>query len=115
MSPRLKYQRLTVKLSSTSRSRFRTESGLRRSASPRKKRTQNVPQTSGLLIFSPPKAPGPPRAIPHATCGPVKTSVTRPVSSAILACAIWPALPDHALNVQTPSLKVDSVTRPFVG
>lgn len=56
-----------------------------------KKTRQNAPQTHGLLIAVPPKAPGEPRAIPHATCGPVQASVTSPVESTTVPCAISPA------------------------
>ena len=78
MSPLLKYQSENVKLSSTSRSRLRRLSRRRGSASPSSKTTQNPSQIGLLLIFFPPNAPGPPRAIPHATCGPVNASLTVP-------------------------------------
>jgi hypothetical protein len=55
------------------------------------------------LIFSPPNAPRPPRAIFHATCGPVHASVTAPLASSSLPVAISPASPDHTFTVQTPS------------
>ena len=79
MSPRLKNQSETENESRTSRSRFRTLSGRRRSASPSRKTTQKPSQIGTLLICLPPKAPSPPRAIFHATCGPVQASVTSPL------------------------------------
>ena len=71
MSPRLKYQSETENDSIITRSRFRSEKSLRQSASPIRNAAQKPSQTGYELIFVPPNAPGPPRAIPHATCGPV--------------------------------------------
>ena len=53
------------------------------------------------LIVLPPNAPAPPRAIVHATCGPVQASFTRPVSSSTLPSTIWPASPDHAFTIHS--------------
>ena len=50
-------------------------------------------QTEYELIVVPPKAPGPPRAIPQATCGPVQAEVTTPVASTTVPVAISPAGP----------------------
>jgi hypothetical protein len=74
--------------SSTSRSRFRSESGRRRSASPSTKIAQNESQSQTLLIVFPPNAPAPPRAIDHATCGPVHASSTSPERSSTFASTI---------------------------
>ena len=103
MSPRLKNQSEIENDSSARRSRLRSESGRRRSASPSKKTAQSPSQTSGLLMSFPPNAPGPPRAIFHATCGPVHASETRPVRSSTRPSAICPASPHqtrtcHALR-----------------
>ena len=57
----------------------------------------------------PPNAPGPPRAIFHATCGPVHASSTAPVASSTVPVAISPALPEKTLTVQVPFEKVASV------
>ena len=76
MSPRLKYQRLTENESSTIRSSVRSETSRRQSSSPIRKTAQNPSHTGRLLIRFPPNAPGTPRAIFHATCGPVHASVT---------------------------------------
>src|SRR2546422_10452075 len=57
MFPSLKYQSETENDSSASRSRFRSDSGLRKSASPSKKATQKASQTGQELIFLPPNAP----------------------------------------------------------
>jgi hypothetical protein len=62
-----------------------------------------------LLIFRPPKAPGEPRAIFHATCGPVHASTTVPVASSTLPVAISPAAPDQTLTVHVPFWNVASV------
>ena len=100
-SPWLKYQSEAVGESRKSRSRLRSENGRRQSPSPRRKTTQNVPQTHGLLIAVPPNAPGEPRAIPHATCGPVNASVTAPVASTTVPWAISPAFPHQILTVHS--------------
>ena len=47
----------------------------------------------------PPNAPGRPRAIFHATCGPVHASTTWPSSSATVPVAISPASPDQTFTV----------------
>ena len=88
-----------MKESSASRSRLRSESGRRRFASPARKTAQKPSQSHGLLIVLPPNAPAPPRAIDHATCGPVHASTTTPVSSATFPSTICPALPDHAFTI----------------
>ena len=100
MSPLLKYHSENVKLSSTSRSRLRRLTRRRRSASPSRKAAQNASQIGLLLIFVPPNAPGPPRAIPHATCGPVNASMTVPDWSSTFPCATSPAAPEVTLTVQ---------------
>ena len=117
MSPRLKYQRLTENESSTSRSSVRSESTRRQSIRPTRKTTQNPSQTGRLLIRAPPKAPGTPRAIFHATCGPVHASVTLASWSSTLPVAISPALPDHTPTVQLPVFgsNVAAVIRPRCG
>ena len=50
------------------------------------------------LIFFPPNAPDCPRAIAHATCGPVHASVTAPVRSSTRPVAISPAGPDQTFT-----------------
>ena len=50
----------------------------------------------------PPKAPLPPRAIVHATCGPVHASVTAFVTSSTFPLAISPALVSNTLTFQQP-------------
>jgi len=67
------------------------------------------------LIFSPPNAPVYPRAIFHATCGPVHASVTTPVWSSTRPVATSPALPDQTFTVQVPCLNVASVAAGAVG
>ena len=62
------------------------------------------------MIFRPPNAPGDPRAIFHATCGPVHASVTTPWTSSTLPVAISPALPEKTFTVHVPFAKVASVT-----
>ena len=97
-SPWLKNHSDAVGESRKSRSRLRSEKSRRKSTSPTKKTRQKAPQTQGLLIVVPPKAPGEPRAIPQATCGPVHASVTSPVASTTVPWAISPAemfLPLH--------------------
>ena len=116
-SPWLKNQSDAVGESSITRSRFRTESGRRKSASPSRNTTQKIPQTQGLLIFTPPKAPLPPRAIFHATCGPVHASVTTPLASSTVPSAISPAFPHQILTAQLDVFLsyVSSSTRPSTG
>ena len=46
----------------------------------------------------PPNEPSPPRAIFHATCGPVHASVTGRVVSSTTACATCPASPDQTFT-----------------
>src|SRR5690349_14203579 len=111
MSPRLKYQSETENESSASRSRLRRLSGRRRSARPKKKSAQKPSQSGTLLTSLPPKAPGEPRAIFHATCGPAQASVTAPLVSSTLPVATSPALPHQTLTVQTFFLKVVSTVR----
>src|SRR4029450_192469 len=53
----------------------------------------------------PPNEPGRPRAIFHATWGPVHACVTRPVRSSTVTSATSPALPDQALTVQSRVLE----------
>jgi hypothetical protein len=65
--------------SSISRSRLRSERIRDQSARPKKKTPQKASQIERLFSFVPPKAPGEPRAIFHATCGPVHASTTLPV------------------------------------
>ena len=50
----------------------------------------------------PPNAPSPPRAIDHATCGPVHASMTTFVTSSTLPLAISPAFVSKTLTVQQP-------------
>src|SRR5439155_23428398 len=96
--PLLKYQSETLNETSASRSRFRSESGRRKSASPIRKEAQNPSQMGRLLISLPPKAPLYPRAIFQATCGPVQASVTTPVASCTRPVATSPTL---SIEVQT--------------
>jgi hypothetical protein len=93
-----------VKERSTSRSRLRTDNGRRKSARPSRNAAQNVSQIHGVLIFRP-NAPLPPRAIDQATCGPVRASVTRALSSSTVALTICPASgrEDQTLTSHTPS------------
>src|SRR5829696_8970939 len=92
ISARLKNQSEIEKERSARRSRFRTESGLRQFAGPSRKTAQNESQIHGSLILRP-NAPSYPRAIFHATCGPVQASVTRTEESSTRARTIWPASP----------------------
>jgi hypothetical protein len=71
---------------------------------------QNVSHSQGSLIFSPPNDPLTPRAMPHATCGPVSASVISPLESSTVPFATSPALPDHTSTVQSPRLYVAPVT-----
>jgi hypothetical protein len=100
-----------------SRSRLRSESGRLRSASPRRKTAQKAPQIHGSLIAEPPNAPGEPRAIPHATCGPVHASTTAPLESSTVPCAISPAAPHQIFTVHWPVFAeyVSSSTSPCRG
>src|SRR2546426_4804075 len=91
MSPRLKNQSEAVNESIATRSRLRTLRGRRQSARPIRNAAQKTSQTQGSLIFLPPNAPSYPRAIFHATCGPVHASVTRVVLSSTFPVAITPA------------------------
>src|SRR6266568_27860 len=100
MSPLLKYQSEAEKATRTKRSRFRSESGRRRFPSPIRKTAQKPSQTQVLLRSFPPKAPDPPRAIVHATCGPVHASVTFPVRLSTRPVAISPAAPHQTFTVQ---------------
>src|SRR5207247_5585625 len=111
MSPRLKKASETENERSTSRSTLRRENGRRRSPSPTTKSRQNASQTYGFISVFPPNASGLPRAIFHATCGPVQASVTRPVRSSTVTRAISPASPDHAFtdHVREVESKVASV------
>src|SRR6476659_824713 len=78
--PSLKYQRETVKEASASRSRLRSEKIRRQSNSPTTNRSSSGPKIQGSLIFFP-NAPFEPRAIDHATCGPVQADWMAPVLS----------------------------------
>ena len=80
---------------------MRTESGRRRSASPSRKTRQKASHTYGFWSVFPPKEPSPPRAIFHATCGPVHASFTTPVRSSTTACTTCPARPDHAFTTHS--------------
>ena len=80
-----------------------------------KKSAQKPSQRAVLLISFPPNAPGLPRAIFQATCGPVQASVTAPLVSSTLPVAISPASPHQMLTVQTLFLKVVSTTRRVCG
>src|SRR3954453_7612189 len=117
MSPWLKYQSEAVGDSSIRTSRLRTDSGLRKSASPSRKTRQNAPHTHGSLIFAPANAPLYPRPIFHATCGPVQASSTTPLASSTRPSAISPALPDQIFTVQLESVEeyVSSSTSDFLG
>src|SRR5436190_8519377 len=110
MSPRLKNHKETENERSINRSRLRNDRIRLQSTSPSRKTPQNASQTERLLIFVPPNAPGDPRAIVHATCGPVHASRTVPVASSTLPVAISPAAPDQTLTVHAPSENVASVT-----
>jgi hypothetical protein len=50
-----------------------------------------------------------PRAIDHATCGPVQAWSTLPVASSTVPVAISPALPDHTSTLHEPFAYVASV------
>ena len=54
------------------------------------------------MIFAPPKAPFPPRAIFHATWGPVHASVTRAARSSMRPDAISPAGSQSTRRFQQP-------------
>ena len=86
----------------------RTACASRRARAGRARRTTSHNQ--GSLIFAPPNAPLSPRAIPHATCGPVNASVTSPLASSTVPFAISPAAPDQTFTVQSPRLYVASVS-----
>src|SRR5581483_9963291 len=102
MWPWLKYQSETENESSATRSRLRNLNGRRRSARPRRNAAQKPSQTGRLLILFPPKPePPPPRAIVHATCGPVHASVVIPLASSTRPLAISPAFPDHTFTSQS--------------
>ena len=81
---------------------MRSENSRRKSPRPTRKTRQNAPQIQGLLIAVPPKAPGEPRAIPQATCGPVHASTTLPSASSTLPSAISPASPHQIFTVHSP-------------
>ena len=117
MWPWLKYQSETENESNASRSRFRRLNGRRRSPRPSRKAAQKPSQTGRLLIFLPPKAPLPPRAIAQATCGPVKASVTIALRSSTRPPAICPALPDQTFASQSRYFEsyVACLTRVFFG
>src|SRR5918911_3399750 len=102
MSPLLKYQSETENERKATRSRFRSDSSRRRSARPSRKTRQKPPQIHGSLILSPPNAPLYPRAIFHATCGPVHASSTAPLWSSTRPVAISPAAPHQIFTVQQP-------------
>src|SRR5579872_338788 len=117
MLPRLKNHSETVNDSIISRSRLRSEKRRRQSTRPSRKSAQKPSHTVGELIFLPPNAPEPPRAIDHATWGPVQASVTSPVVSSMRPSAISPAFPHHTLTVQLlyGLLYFAWVTRPLFG
>ena len=52
-----------------------------------------------VLRILPPNEPTRPRAIPHATWGPVNASITCPSASSTFPRAISPARPDHTITV----------------
>ena len=110
-SPRLKNASEIENERSTSRSRFLIARGRRQSASPTRNTRQIATHTAGFRRVFPPNAPCRPRAICQATCGPVRTSDTRPVVSSIITWAICPASPDHAFttHVRVSGLNVASV------
>src|SRR4051812_6720732 len=110
MWPWLKNHSETDSETSADRSTVRSPSGRRQSTSPSRNRTQNESHSQGLLIFSPPNAPFTPRAMPHATCGPVNAAVTSPLASSTVPFATSPASPDHTCTVQSPRLYDASVT-----
>ena len=60
----------------------------------------NGSHTHHAFSVLPPNAPGRPRAIFHATWGPVQASETRPSASETLPVAISPAAPDQTCTVQ---------------
>ena len=109
MWPWLKNHSETDSETSASRSTVRRPNGLRQSTSPSRNSAQNESHNQGSLIFAPPNAPFVPRAIPHATWGPVNASVTSPLASSTVPFAISPAAPDHTFTVQSPRLYVASV------
>ena len=63
---------------------------------------QNPSQTEVLLIFAPPNAPLPPRAIFQATCAPVHASVMRAARSSTRPDAISPAGSQSTRRFQQP-------------
>ena len=67
ISPRLKNQSEAENETRTSRSKLRSDSGLRRSASPSRKTAQRPNHTATESSTLPPNAPDPPRAIFQAT------------------------------------------------
>jgi hypothetical protein len=67
MLPWLKYQSDTENERNITRSTVRSENSRRQSMRPIRNAAQNPSHTGYELIFLPPKAPGPPRAIPQAT------------------------------------------------
>jgi hypothetical protein len=87
----LKNHKEAEKERSISRSRVSHEIGRRKSSSPSRNSAQKPSQIVGALIRLPPNAPSYPRAIFHATCGPVHASVTRPLRSSTRPSAICPA------------------------
>ena len=72
----------------------------RTSTSPRKKTALSGIHTHQAFSTLPPKDPTRPRAMLHATCGPVRACETRPSPSSTVPWAISPARPDHTLTVQ---------------
>ena len=100
ISPRLKNRCETEKASRTSRSRCSRRSGRRGSKNAAKNATISGIQTHGELTLRP-NAPSSPRAICHATCGPVQTSTARPSRSSTIAWAIS-SPPAYQLTCQRP-------------
>ena len=90
----------TEKDSRTSRSRCSSRSGRRGSKNGTKKASISGIQTHGAFTLRP-KAPSSPRAICHATWGPVHTSIARPSRSSTITCAIS-SPPAYQLTCQRP-------------
>ena len=78
--------------------------GRRTSIRPSRNAAESPSQTGHEVRSFPPNAPGLPRAIFQATCGPVQASVTAP-RSVTFPVAISPACPHHTCTVQSRVLR----------
>ncbi len=104
----MKYQSETVNEASASRSRLRSDRIRRQSNRPTTNSSSSGPKIHGSLIFRP-NAPFEPRAIDHATCGPVQADWMAPVLSLTITRAT--SSPSaHQCRTQVPfSNAVDDV------